>query len=58
MRGTEEEGMLIALCSGGLEEARRRREQETNLSDSPNALLTLTVKPHRDVERGGKISSC
>lgn len=42
------------LCLGGLDEARRReRETETNLSDSLNALVTLTAKPHRDAERGG-----
>lgn len=54
-RETEEGGLLIALCLGGLDEARRRRERETqtNLSDSLNALVTLTAKPHRDAERGG-----
>lgn len=56
-RETEEGGLLIALCLGGLDEARRRRRREretqTNLSDSLNALVTLTAKPHRAAERGG-----
>lgn len=55
-RETEEGGLLIALCLGGLGEARRRRrerETQTHLSDSLNALVTLTAKPHRDAERGG-----
>lgn len=60
-RETEEGGLLIALCLGGLDEARRRRERETqtHLSDSLNALVTLTCKaPQRRRERrgGGKLA--